>query len=187
MEAMGTGTARDVILRGRVETGQESGRSLGDSYHAFAALNRHLGNLHGVPWLAIKGVWSGRTGEFKLYLRVQGDPTPFIDLMGERLRIGKRTVLVEYAELCGLLPHPELFCPYVVISPPSDDRLPSSAEHRNAGWWKSEEAFKASVERHLQHMGVKASVAIGELEGIEMGKKWVEERKTEDLWVGGKV
>ena len=31
---------------------------------------------------------------------------------------------------------------------------------------------------------VKAAVAIGELEGIEMGKKWVEERKTEDLWVG---
>ena len=33
---------------------------------------------------------------------------------------------------------------------------------------------------------VKAAVAIGELEGIEMGKKWVEERKTEDLWVGRK-
>jgi predicted DNA-binding protein with PD1-like motif len=33
---------------------------------------------------------------------------------------------------------------------------------------------------------VKAAVAIGELEGIEMGKKWVEERKTEDLWVGNK-
>ncbi len=32
---------------------------------------------------------------------------------------------------------------------------------------------------------VKAAVAIGELEGIEMGKKWEEERKTEDLWVGG--
>jgi len=31
---------------------------------------------------------------------------------------------------------------------------------------------------------VKAAVAIGVLEGIEMGKKWVEERKTEDLWVG---
>jgi predicted DNA-binding protein with PD1-like motif len=31
---------------------------------------------------------------------------------------------------------------------------------------------------------VKAAVVIGELEGIEMGKKWVEERKTEDLWVG---
>lgn len=34
---------------------------------------------------------------------------------------------------------------------------------------------------------VKAAVAIGELEGIEMGKKWVEERKTEDLWVGRKA
>lgn len=34
---------------------------------------------------------------------------------------------------------------------------------------------------------VKAAVAIGELEGIAMGKKWVEERKTEDLWVGRKV
>jgi len=33
---------------------------------------------------------------------------------------------------------------------------------------------------------VKAAVAIGELEGVEMGKKWVEERKTEDLWVGSK-
>jgi len=33
---------------------------------------------------------------------------------------------------------------------------------------------------------VKAAVAIGELEGIAMGKKWVEERKTEDLWVGNK-
>ena len=33
---------------------------------------------------------------------------------------------------------------------------------------------------------VKAAVAIGELEGIAMGKKWVEERKTEDLWVGRK-
>jgi len=31
---------------------------------------------------------------------------------------------------------------------------------------------------------VKAAVVIAELEGIEMGKKWVEERKTEDLWVG---
>ena len=31
---------------------------------------------------------------------------------------------------------------------------------------------------------VKAAVAIGVLEGIAMGKKWVEERKTEDLWVG---
>ncbi len=33
---------------------------------------------------------------------------------------------------------------------------------------------------------VKAAVAIGELEGMAMGKKWVEERKTEDLWVGTK-
>jgi predicted DNA-binding protein with PD1-like motif len=33
---------------------------------------------------------------------------------------------------------------------------------------------------------IKAAVAIGELEGMEMGKKWVEERKTEDLWVGSK-
>jgi len=33
---------------------------------------------------------------------------------------------------------------------------------------------------------VKAAVAIGELEGIAMGKQWVEERKTEDLWVGRK-
>ncbi len=33
---------------------------------------------------------------------------------------------------------------------------------------------------------VKAAVAIGELEDIAMGKKWVEERKTEDLWVGHK-
>ena len=31
---------------------------------------------------------------------------------------------------------------------------------------------------------IKAAVAICVLEGIEMGKKWVEERKTEDLWVG---
>ncbi|MEW6333245.1 MAG: PPC domain-containing DNA-binding protein [Thermodesulfobacteriota bacterium] len=31
---------------------------------------------------------------------------------------------------------------------------------------------------------VKAAVAIGELEGIEMCKRWVEERKTEDLWMG---
>jgi len=31
---------------------------------------------------------------------------------------------------------------------------------------------------------VKAGVAIGVLEGIAMGKKWMEERKTEDLWVG---
>ena len=31
---------------------------------------------------------------------------------------------------------------------------------------------------------VKAAVVIAELKGIEMGKKWVEERKTEDLWVG---
>jgi uncharacterized protein len=34
---------------------------------------------------------------------------------------------------------------------------------------------------------VKAAVAIGELEGIEMGKRWVEERKTEDLWLGNKT
>jgi predicted DNA-binding protein with PD1-like motif len=34
---------------------------------------------------------------------------------------------------------------------------------------------------------IKAAVAIGELERIEMGKKWVEERKTEDLWVGSKI
>ncbi len=33
---------------------------------------------------------------------------------------------------------------------------------------------------------VKVAVAIGELEGVEMGKRWVEERKTEDLWVGSK-
>lgn len=33
---------------------------------------------------------------------------------------------------------------------------------------------------------VKAAVTIGELEGIEMGKRWVEERKTEDLWIGSK-
>ncbi len=33
---------------------------------------------------------------------------------------------------------------------------------------------------------IKAAVVIGELEGIEMGKKRVEERKTEDLWVGWK-
>ena len=31
---------------------------------------------------------------------------------------------------------------------------------------------------------VKAAVVIAELKGIEMGKRWVEERKTEDLWVG---
>jgi len=34
---------------------------------------------------------------------------------------------------------------------------------------------------------VKAAVVIGELEGMAMGKKWVEERKTEDLWVGSKT
>jgi predicted DNA-binding protein with PD1-like motif len=34
---------------------------------------------------------------------------------------------------------------------------------------------------------VKAAVAIGELEGMEMGKRWVEERKTEDLWMGPKA
>jgi predicted DNA-binding protein with PD1-like motif len=34
---------------------------------------------------------------------------------------------------------------------------------------------------------VKAAVVIAELEGIEMGKKWVEERKTEDLWVRERV
>ena len=33
---------------------------------------------------------------------------------------------------------------------------------------------------------IKAAVVIGELEGMAMGKKWVEERKTEDLWVGSK-
>ena len=33
---------------------------------------------------------------------------------------------------------------------------------------------------------VKAAVAIGVLEDIEMGKKWTEERKTEDMWVGSK-
>jgi predicted DNA-binding protein with PD1-like motif len=32
---------------------------------------------------------------------------------------------------------------------------------------------------------VKAAVAIGELEGMEMEKRWVEERKTADLWMGG--
>jgi len=31
---------------------------------------------------------------------------------------------------------------------------------------------------------VKAAVALGELDGIEMSKRWVEERKTEDLWMG---
>jgi uncharacterized protein len=31
---------------------------------------------------------------------------------------------------------------------------------------------------------VKAAVAIGELEGMEMRKHWVDERKTEDLWLG---
>jgi len=33
---------------------------------------------------------------------------------------------------------------------------------------------------------VKVAVVIAELEGMEMGKKWVEARKTEDLWVGSK-
>ena len=33
---------------------------------------------------------------------------------------------------------------------------------------------------------VKVAVAIGVLEDIAMGKKWVEERKGEDLWVGSK-
>jgi predicted DNA-binding protein with PD1-like motif len=33
---------------------------------------------------------------------------------------------------------------------------------------------------------VKAAVAIGTLKDIDMGKKWVEERKTHDLWVGAK-
>jgi predicted DNA-binding protein with PD1-like motif len=33
---------------------------------------------------------------------------------------------------------------------------------------------------------VKVAVAIGELEGIEMGKRWEEERKTEDMWMGSK-
>lgn len=40
---------------------------------------------------------------------------------------------------------------------------------------------------HLDHGAithVKAAVGIGVLSGIDMGKKWVEERKTEDLWVG---
>lgn len=31
---------------------------------------------------------------------------------------------------------------------------------------------------------VKAAVTIGELAGIEMSKRWVEERKTDDLWLG---
>jgi predicted DNA-binding protein with PD1-like motif len=34
---------------------------------------------------------------------------------------------------------------------------------------------------------IKVAVVIGELEGMAMGKKWVEERKTEDLWVGSKA
>ncbi len=34
---------------------------------------------------------------------------------------------------------------------------------------------------------VKAAVVIAELEGMAMGKKWVEERKTEDLWVGERL
>jgi uncharacterized protein len=34
---------------------------------------------------------------------------------------------------------------------------------------------------------VKAAVAIGELDGMEMGKRWVEERKTEDLWLGSQA
>ena len=33
---------------------------------------------------------------------------------------------------------------------------------------------------------IKVAVVIGELEGMEMGKKWVEERKAEDMWVGSK-
>ncbi|MCX5909851.1 MAG: DNA-binding protein, partial [Deltaproteobacteria bacterium] len=34
---------------------------------------------------------------------------------------------------------------------------------------------------------VKVAVVIGVLEDIAMGKKWVEERKGEDLWVGSKT
>ena len=34
---------------------------------------------------------------------------------------------------------------------------------------------------------VKAAVAIGELEGMEMGKRWVEERQTEDMWMGSRA
>ncbi len=33
---------------------------------------------------------------------------------------------------------------------------------------------------------IKAAVCIGVLEGVEMGKKWMEEYKTENLWVGSK-
>ncbi len=33
---------------------------------------------------------------------------------------------------------------------------------------------------------IKGAIVIGELDGIEMGKRWVEERKTEDLWVESK-
>jgi hypothetical protein len=32
-----------------------------------------------------------------------------------------------------------------------------------------------------------AAVPNGELKGIEMGKRWVEEGKTEDLWCGSRV
>lgn len=153
---------QDVVLRGRVEQGNPSERCLGDSYHVFSALNRHLGNLHGVPWLAVKGVWSGKTGEFKVYLRVQGDPAPFVELRGETLRIGARTVSVEDVELYGLRPYRELFCPYVVISPPAEDRA------EGGHWWKSDDAFKASVERHLLKMGVKATVVIGRMVAREI-------------------
>jgi predicted DNA-binding protein with PD1-like motif len=33
---------------------------------------------------------------------------------------------------------------------------------------------------------IKVAVAIGVLDGVEMGKKWVEKYKTENLWVGSK-
>ena len=67
--------------------------------------------------------------------------------------------------------------------------------------WASKHFFKGRVNRRSKSLvrrhpcgylakgtitHVKAAVAIGDLEGMEMGKKWAEERKTEDLWVGRK-
>lgn len=148
---------RDVVLRGRIREGAERGRSHADAYHIFAALCRHLGDLHGASWMQVKGIYS--TGEeCTIYLRIQGDCTPIKELRGETLVIGARSVQIRDVETYGLRSYPDLFCPFVVISPPAADRAEPNRKR-----WRSEDAFGASVGRHLEKMGVKAEVTIGHM------------------------
>ena len=153
--------AHDVLLRGKAERGEVN--ALDATYHLFAALNKHMGNLHEASWLSIKGLRHWPNGDVIMSLRVQGDTTPFTELQGEVLEVGAMAVRVTDTMTYPVEPHSVLCSPYVVIAPCKEDAHPESAQYPGHRWWKSDDAFKAAVGRHLDHMGVRAEVTIGRM------------------------